>query len=83
MSTDKLPRTDSIQELARFWDTHDLTEFEDDLEEVAAPVFERENVVKIHLDAKEAETVEHLAESQGLDSAALIREWVLEKIQAS
>jgi hypothetical protein len=31
MSTDKLPRTDSIQELARFWDTHDLTEFEDDL----------------------------------------------------
>jgi hypothetical protein len=40
-------------------------------------------VVKIHLDAKEAETVEHLAESQGLDSAALIREWVLEKIQAS
>jgi hypothetical protein len=83
MSTDRLPRTDSIQELARFWDTHDLTDFEDDLEEVAGPVFDREKVVTIHLDAKEAETLEHIAESQGLDSAALIREWVIEKMQAT
>ena len=39
-----LPQTDSIQELAQFWDTHDLTEFADELEEV----FERETVVEIH-----------------------------------
>jgi hypothetical protein len=36
----KLPQTDSIEELARFWDTHDLTAFEDQLEEVTEPVFE-------------------------------------------
>ena len=36
-----LPKTDSIEELARFWDTHDLTEFESELEEVEEPVFER------------------------------------------
>ena len=41
MKTSKLPRTDSIHELAKFWDTHDLTDFEDELEEVAEPVFER------------------------------------------
>jgi hypothetical protein len=34
MKKTKLPRTDSIQELAEFWDTHDLTDFEDELEEV-------------------------------------------------
>ena len=34
-----LPQTDSIQELAQFWDTHDLTEFADELEEVIEPVF--------------------------------------------
>jgi len=28
MKTRKLPRTDSIQKLAKFWDTHDLTDFE-------------------------------------------------------
>jgi hypothetical protein len=36
-----LPKTDSIDELARFWDTHDLTDFEDQLEVVTEPVFVR------------------------------------------
>ena len=81
MNAKDLPRTDSIQELARFWDTHDLTDFETELEEVAEPVFERETVVTIHLDSKDAETVEHIAESQGLDSAALIHQWVLQRLQ--
>jgi len=30
---------DSIEKLAEFWDTHDLTDFEDELEEVTEPVF--------------------------------------------
>lgn len=38
----QLPKTDSIDELARFWDTHDLTDFEDQLEVVTEPVFVRE-----------------------------------------
>jgi hypothetical protein len=37
----KLPETDSIQELANFWDTHDVTDFDDELVEVAEPVFVR------------------------------------------
>ena len=40
MKTQRLPQTNSIQELAQFWDTHDLTDFEDGLEEVTEPVFE-------------------------------------------
>ncbi len=40
-TVEALPQTDSIQELAKFWDTHDLTDFENDLEEVTEPVFER------------------------------------------
>jgi hypothetical protein len=34
MNCPKIPQTDSIEELARFWDAHDLTDFEDELEEV-------------------------------------------------
>lgn len=41
MSVKGIPKTDSIQELAAFWDTHDVTDFGDELAEVAAPVFER------------------------------------------
>jgi hypothetical protein len=43
MTTNQLPQTDSIQELAHFWDTHDLTDYEAELEEVKEPVFKRED----------------------------------------
>ncbi|HET6884176.1 MAG TPA: hypothetical protein VFI31_28735 [Pirellulales bacterium] len=36
-----LPTTQSVSELADFWDTHDLTDFDHQLEEVTEPVFER------------------------------------------
>ena len=39
MNTPKLPKIDSIQALAEFWDTRDLTDFEDELEEVNEPIF--------------------------------------------
>jgi len=41
MKARKTPSTDSIEELARFWDTHDLTEFDDQLEAVGDSVFKR------------------------------------------
>lgn len=55
MRTKGLPRTESIQELAEFWDSHDLTEFADQLEEVSESAFEPETVVTIHLSSEEAE----------------------------
>ena len=82
MSRPKIPHIDSLEELARFWDTHDLTDFEDELEEVREPVFERrsEETVTIHLPVEEVEAVKHLAQSRGMGPATLIREWVLEKL---
>lgn len=35
-----IPATDSTHRLAEFWDIHDLTDFEDELVEVAEPIFE-------------------------------------------
>ncbi|HEX5442977.1 MAG TPA: hypothetical protein VFW87_04070, partial [Pirellulales bacterium] len=42
-----LPTTDSIRELASFWDTHDLTDFDDEFEEVTEPVFERRSAAPV------------------------------------
>lgn len=83
MTTPQLPKTDSIQELAEFWDTHDLTEFEGELEEVAEPVFDRETDITLHLEADEVEAVRAMARSKGVADAELIREWVLEKLNAT
>jgi predicted DNA binding CopG/RHH family protein len=83
MTTPKIPHTDSIEELTRFWETHDLTDFDDELEEVLDPVFEprSEEKVTIRLPAEEVEVVKRLAKAKGLRPAALLREWVLEKLQ--
>jgi hypothetical protein len=83
MNSPKIPHTDSIEELARFWDTHDLTDVEDALEEVTEPVFEHSAVVKIHLQPQEIEAVQEIAKNKGIGSAELIREWILEKIPRS
>ncbi len=82
MNTNKIPQSDSIQELAQFWDSHDVTDFEGELEEVIEPVFERETAVMIHLSSQDAEVVKELANSKGIEDAELIREWVAEKVHS-
>ena len=82
MKTQHLPKTDSIQELAQFWDTHDLTDFEDELEEVTDRVFESSTVIPLNLESDEAKAVRRIAEAEGIADAELIRGWVREKIHA-
>lgn len=41
----KIPGFRTLEDMAEFWDTHDVTDFEDELEEVNEPVF------KINTDA--------------------------------
>ncbi len=83
MNSPELPQTDSIEELARFWDEHNVTDFEGQLEEVRGKVFEREKVVKVHLPSKEANALKALAQSKGLADGDLVRQWVLERVHAS
>jgi len=77
----KIPDTDSIRELAEFWDTFDVTAFDDQLEEVAEPVFARvKGGVTVPLSGDERDAIRKIAASRGVDEAALIREWVQEKL---
>ena len=80
LNSKKILQTDSIQELTNFWDTHDITDFENELEEVSEPVFD--NSVSVQLESKELEIIETLAKSCGISSENLIREWVVERIAA-
>ena len=80
MNRKNIPKTDSIQELAHFWDTHDLTDFEDELEEVSEPVFELSAQLLVALAPGELETLNALAQSRGISPENLIREWVVERI---
>jgi hypothetical protein len=80
MGDKTLPKMDSIQELAHFWDSHDVTDFESELEE-APGVFDR-NAVTLQLQPNEAEAVKKLAQAKGLSEAVLLHSWIAEKIDA-
>jgi len=78
----RLPQIDSVEGLARFWDTHDLTEFEGDLEEVRQPVFVRAKgtVLTVSLKASEVRRLKRIASSKGVEDTDLLRQWIVERL---
>jgi len=80
LKTPKLPQTSAIKKLARFWDTHDLTDFEADLEEVAEPVFAQGTPIRVHLEPTDAESLRQIASAKGISEAELIRDWVRQRL---
>jgi hypothetical protein len=78
----KLPNTDSMQELAKFWDTHDLTDFARALEDVGEPVFARSKHAPLSVDLppQALQRVRRLAKSQGVNETTMVREWILERL---
>ncbi len=85
MRAKKLPNTDSIQELAKFWDTHDLTNFVQGLEEVGEPVFSRSKHTPlcVGLPPQELQRLRRLARSKGVNETTMFREWILERLHQS
>jgi hypothetical protein len=79
---DKFPH-DSIKELVEFFDTHDMTDYEDEFETVEEPALESGDTIMVDLPATEAEAVRELAKSKGITETELVREWVLERIHAA
>ncbi len=76
----RLPKTDSIQELAAFWDAHDVTDFEHELHEVTEPVFVPGAAIKVPLELFQVEAVERMARAKGVSREDLIRAWVVQKL---
>jgi len=85
MKSRKIPVTDSIAELARFWDTHDATDYWDELEEVTEPVFDpnMRRTMVFSLEPGEVRDVAEIAKARGIEREALIRQWILEKLEES
>jgi len=80
MKKSKLPKTDSIDELAKFWDCHDLTDFENELAEVSEPIFVHRDGIQLHLAPRDAAAVKKLAKAKGISKEELVRGWVLQQI---
>jgi hypothetical protein len=81
----RLPDTDSVEELAAFWDHHDLTDFENCLEEAPEPVFVHAKgaSVCIQLRPAEAQHLTKIARSKGVRETTVLRQWIRQRLQES
>jgi len=79
----KIPDFRTLKEMAEFWDTHDVTDFEDELEEVREPVFKNMNakVVPLMLDTDQYVKLKRIAAHKKIDAVSLVNQWIRQQIQ--
>jgi predicted DNA binding CopG/RHH family protein len=80
----KIPRFESIEEEAEFWDTHDTEEFADEFEPIKvnfAYPLKHKWMVTMELDEEIFNQVKKLAAGAGEEPGALIRTWILEHLK--
>lgn len=80
----KIPNFKSIQEEVEFWDTHDFTDFLDELTPVTAKVTlgqPKEETLTVRLQAKLKTQLTHIAQEMGVNTSTLARMWLIEKMR--
>lgn len=80
----KIPVFKSIAEEAEFWDTHDFTEFADELTPVKMKVTlgqPKEETLTVRLQTKLKERLASIASEMGVNTSTLARMWIVEKIK--
>lgn len=70
-------------QIAEFWETHDSTDYVDQMEEadVQIEVPEDYRVISLRLDAKDNESVKTIAREKGVPYTVLLRMWIKERLQ--
>lgn len=80
----KIPRFETYEEEAEFWDTHDTTEFEDESEPVEV-TFAQSLVrrgLTVPLDAQTIGLLQRLAREKKTEPATLVQIWILDRLRA-
>lgn len=74
----------SYEEEANWWDTHDITDYWDELEDVDI-VFDlkkpRDETLILRLQKELKDRLEKVARSRGLNISTLARMWLIEKLR--
>lgn len=79
----RIPTFRTIEEEAEFWDTHDITEFEDELEEVTDIVFgsvQSKDQLILRIIGDDLTALVERADREKTNPAALARQWIQERL---
>jgi predicted DNA binding CopG/RHH family protein len=81
---EKLPEMTgwSDEQIAEFWETHDSTDYLDQMEdvEVELEIPQDYRVISLRLEAEDIEKAKRLARQKGLPYTVLLRMWIKEKL---
>ena len=79
----RIPEFRNDEEEARFWETHDLSDYWDDLEPAPDVYFERprKQMVTLRLDRPLVQRIKATAMKKGIPYSTLIRMWLVERVE--
>jgi predicted HicB family RNase H-like nuclease len=80
----KIPKFKSIKEEARFWDTHNVTDYLEDLEPVKLVAImdpPTKETLAIRVQPTLKKRMEKIAQSYGINLSTLARMWLIDKLK--
>lgn len=80
----KIPKFKTIAEEARFWDTHDVSDFLSEMKEVKLafdPVAPKEETLTIRVQSALKRRLEKIARGYGVNLSTLLRIWFIDKLK--
>lgn len=80
----KMPKFKSIKEEAKFWDTHDVTDYLTDLEPVELvfdPSTKKKETLTIRVQPGLKKRLKTIAKNYGLNLSTLARIWLIDKLK--
>lgn len=82
----RIPKFKSLEEEANFWDTHSVTDFEDELEDVKIVVElakPRDETLVLRVQKSIKENLARIARKRGINTSTLARIWLMEKLHTA
>ena len=84
MKNKKLPKFYTLQQEARFWETHNITDYWDDMEPVKLefiPLKKKEETITIRLEPELKKRIEQIANQNRLTLSTIVRLWLIDKLK--
>lgn len=81
MTKSRIPKFKSLEKERKFWDTHSITDFLDELKPVKVEfVRPRKKLVSVRLDTSQIQSLKSIAVRKGLGYLSLMRLWICERL---
>lgn len=77
----RIPKFKSLEEERKFWYTHDITEFLEELRPVKVKFIKpKKKLISLRLETNQIDSIREIASRKGLAYLSLLRYWITERL---